>query len=85
MISRIKIPTFEAEVVFIFNKDKDKVKKYVKRNFFVDIEHMEEDEYAGMTVDLDNMTWMIYLPDVDGLDLVELARTLSHEANHVVL
>lgn len=60
------------------------VKRYIKKNHVFEVENLEDD-YSGLTVDMDGMTWLVYVPDTSAGDLVWLVRTLSHEANHVAL
>ena len=84
MTQKIKIPTFDAEIVFVSDVEKDYVIKYVKRRYGFEIERIEQ-EFLGITVELDLMSWMIYIPDTEQVDFIQLVRTLSHESNHVVL
>jgi hypothetical protein len=85
MTSKIRIPTFDATVVFVRNVDKKYLQRYLKREYSYEIENLD-DEFSGIAAELGNMTWLIYIPDTEYEDdLVWLVRTLSHEANHVVL
>ena len=84
MTSRIRIPTFDAEVVFIFDADKGTVERFLNRLAKLKTERLQ-DEYVGITLDIGNMTWVIYIPDTTPMDDIQLVRTLSHETTHVVL
>jgi hypothetical protein len=85
MTSRIRIPTFDATVVFVRDVDRDCLQRYLKREYSYEIENIDDD-FSGIAAEIGNMTWLIYVPDTNyGNDIVWLARTLSHEANHVAL
>jgi hypothetical protein len=85
MTSKIRIPTFDATVVFVRNVDKKYLQRYLKREYSYEIENLD-DEFSGIAAELGNMTWLIYIPDTEYEDdLVWLVRTLSHEAIHVAL
>lgn len=84
MTENIKIHTFEADVVFVCDVDRSHVRRYLKRRYGFEMDRLDE-EYSGITVELQGMSWMIYVPDTDVGDFTWLVRTLSHEANHVVL
>lgn len=84
MTARIRIPTFDATIVYMWDVDKVNLKRYVNKKYKFDIENLHE-QFAGITVSLDNLSWLIYVPDTGADDLIWLARTLSHEANHVIL
>ena len=84
-MTRIHIPTFDTDVLFFHDVDRARVKKYVMKNFGVEMERFDETEFSGLTVDLDGMTWLVYVPSTTNGDLVWLTTTLSHEANHVTL
>ena len=84
MTAKIHIPTFETDVIFITDKDRDYIRKYLKRNFFIEIDNLNDD-FSGITVYLRDMVWMIYVPDTKMGDFIWLIKTLSHESTHVVL
>ena len=83
MTSRIKIPTFDSTVVFMHDVDRSVLQKYAMKHS-IEIENHEE-EFSGITVELDYNVWLVYLPVTKNADLIWLVRTLSHEANHVIL
>lgn len=83
MTSRIKIPTFDSTVVFMHDVDRSVLQKYAQKHD-IQIEDLDE-EFSGITVELDFNVWLVYLPVTRNSDLVWLVRTLSHEANHVIL
>lgn len=84
MTASIRIPTFDADIILIHDVGRDYVKRYAQRKFGCQIEKLY-DEFSGLTVDADNMTWIVYIPDTQLGDFVWLVKTLSHEANHVTL
>lgn len=84
MTASIRIPTFDADIILIHDVGRDCVKRYAQRKFGCQIEKLY-DEFSGLTVDADNMTWIVYIPDTQLGDFVWLVKTLSHEANHVTL
>lgn len=84
MTKKINIPTFEATIIFMYDVDRKALKKYAKRLNIFEIKDID-DEFSGITMDVGDMTWIIYIPDTDANDFIWLIRTLSHEANHVIL
>ena len=83
MTSRIKIPTFDSVVVFMHDVDRSVLQKYAQKNH-IEIDDLDE-EFSGITVEMDFNVWLVYLPVTKNADLIWLVRTLSHEANHVIL
>jgi len=84
MTERINIPTYDADLIFMFDVKRDRVKKYVKKTWGFELEGLNND-YSAITVDMEDLTWLIYVPDTERQDMIWLTKTLSHEANHVTL
>lgn len=62
MTAKINIPTFDANVIFVFDISISSLKRYISKQFNIEIDNLSND-FAGITLDLENLSWLIYIPD----------------------
>ncbi len=72
-----------ARVWFLYGMSEKQAKNWIKRRFKLDVRELVQDSYAGITVSITNLEWVVYIPSAESTTPIDLLKAIAHESAHV--
>lgn len=73
----------DAKVWLLYGIEPKQAKAWIKRKFQLDIKQLVEDAYSGITISINNLEWVVYIPMVESTTPIDLLKAIVHESTHV--